>query len=153
MKINLHVIKCVVIIMQEEGKPFPLEPGSATIHHGRTVHYSRGNSTDTFRRGFIVNCRPASMVEYERKNKFDHGKAVCLQLLLHLCICHTRTIDNFNLRLTHTHARTHKFSFIEPIFPQLLQARPVPRSKLLRIVCGFLHARCPSCALSTASEH
>ena len=69
---------CGIVTMQNEGKPFPLEPGSATIHHGRTLHYSRGNSTDTRRRGFIVNCRPASMVEYERKNDYDHGKKVRL---------------------------------------------------------------------------
>jgi len=65
-----------VVVMQEEGRPFPLEPGGATIHHGRTMHYSRGNSTNAPRRGFIVNTRPAAMVEYERRNNYDHGKAV-----------------------------------------------------------------------------
>ena len=49
-----------------------LPAGSAVLWHGRTVHYSRGNSTDATRRTFIANFRPEQMVDWERKNGFDH---------------------------------------------------------------------------------
>ena len=49
--------------------------GDATLHAGRTLHYAFGNTTDQPRRGYIVNCRPASMVKFERDNNYDHGKA------------------------------------------------------------------------------
>ncbi|NJL73720.1 MAG: phytanoyl-CoA dioxygenase family protein [Saprospiraceae bacterium] len=49
-----------------------LQSGSCSFHHGRTVHYSRGNSTNGNRRAFILNFRPAAMIEYERERGFDH---------------------------------------------------------------------------------
>ena len=49
-----------------------LEPGDAVLWHGRTCHYSRGNSTDHRRRSFITNFRPEHMVQWERDNGFDH---------------------------------------------------------------------------------
>lgn len=59
---------------ESEGIAVELSPGSCTFHHGRTLHYSRGNTTDQQRRAFIVNFRPAAMIQYERENGFDHGK-------------------------------------------------------------------------------
>jgi ectoine hydroxylase-related dioxygenase (phytanoyl-CoA dioxygenase family) len=59
---------------EEEGLSVELKPGSCTFHHGRTLHYSRGNSTDTQRRAFIINFRPAEMIRMEREQGFDHGK-------------------------------------------------------------------------------
>jgi ectoine hydroxylase-related dioxygenase (phytanoyl-CoA dioxygenase family) len=58
-----------------EGVPIPLKPGSATFHHGATLHYSRGNTTTTHRRAYIVNFRPEAMVQYERQQGFDHGRS------------------------------------------------------------------------------
>ena len=49
-----------------------LTPGSAVVWHGRTLHYSRGNTTDQRRRTLIANFRPESMVRWERENGFDH---------------------------------------------------------------------------------
>jgi len=49
-----------------------LEPGSCVLHHGRTLHYSRGNSTAKNRRAFITNFRPKSMITFERKQGYDH---------------------------------------------------------------------------------
>ncbi|MDB4581608.1 phytanoyl-CoA dioxygenase family protein [Draconibacterium sp.] len=49
-----------------------LEPGSVVLHHGATVHYSRGNTTNSQRRAMIVNLRPKSMIKYERERGFDH---------------------------------------------------------------------------------
>ncbi|CAK8675710.1 unnamed protein product [Clavelina lepadiformis] len=52
----------------------PIRAGSCTLHHGRTIHYTRGNSTDKQRRAFIVNYRPGLMVTWERNHGYDHGK-------------------------------------------------------------------------------
>jgi phytanoyl-CoA hydroxylase len=59
---------------ESEGLAIELKPGSCTFHHGRTLHYSRGNATEDQRRAFIVNYRPAAMIAYEREKGFDHGK-------------------------------------------------------------------------------
>eukprot|EP00501_MAST-03F_sp_TOSAG23-6_P001607 GSMAST32.ASY1.ANO1.1674.1 assembled CDS len=53
----------------------PLNAGDAVIWGGRTLHYSRGNSTDKKRRTFIANFRPREMVKYQRENGFDHMRA------------------------------------------------------------------------------
>lgn len=59
---------------ESEGVAMPIMPGTAILHHGGTLHYSRGNSTGTDRRAFIVNFRPAAMIELERAQGFDHGR-------------------------------------------------------------------------------
>ncbi len=46
--------------------------GTCILHHGGTVHYARGNSTNKRRRAFITNYRPKAMIEFERKLGFDH---------------------------------------------------------------------------------
>ena len=60
---------------QAEGVPQPLKRGGCTVHTGRTLHYTGGNRTGLARRAYIVNFRPASMIDVERKNDYDHGKA------------------------------------------------------------------------------
>jgi ectoine hydroxylase-related dioxygenase (phytanoyl-CoA dioxygenase family) len=55
-----------------EAVSVPLKPGSCVLHHGATVHYSRGNSTGYNRRAMIVNFRPKEMIEFERERGFDH---------------------------------------------------------------------------------
>ena len=57
-----------------EGVAVPLSPGSCTFHSGGTLHYSRGNDTNTNRRAFIINYRPRKMIDLERLKGFDHGK-------------------------------------------------------------------------------
>lgn len=59
---------------EEEGVCVELKPGAGAFHHGRTLHYSRGNSTESHRRAFIINFRPAEMIKMEREQGFDHGK-------------------------------------------------------------------------------
>ncbi len=59
---------------EEEATAITLEPGSCTFHDGRTLHYSRGNTTPHQRRAFIINFRPAAMIALERAQGFDHGK-------------------------------------------------------------------------------
>ena len=56
-----------------ESTAVPLRPGSCAIHHGHTLHYSRGNSTGGNRRAFVLNFRPKKMVELERAQGFDHS--------------------------------------------------------------------------------
>lgn len=55
-----------------EATAVALKAGSCTFHHGRTIHYSRGNSTKKRRRAFILNFRPVEMIEFERKRGYDH---------------------------------------------------------------------------------
>jgi len=63
-------LKCIG--SENESVSVPLEPGSCVIHHGKTLHYSRGNSTKNNRRAFILNYRPKKMVELERQKGYDH---------------------------------------------------------------------------------
>jgi len=57
---------------EDEAVALEIKPGSCVFHHGGTLHYSRGNSTDKRRRAFITNFRPESMIRYERERGFDH---------------------------------------------------------------------------------
>lgn len=60
--------------IEEEGVAIEIKAGSCTFHHGRTLHYSRGNATNGQRRAFIINFRPNTMIQLERELGFDHGK-------------------------------------------------------------------------------
>jgi phytanoyl-CoA hydroxylase len=60
---------------ESEGIYVELQPGSCIFHHGGTLHYSRGNSTDKNRKALIVNFRPEKMIEMEREQGFDHGRS------------------------------------------------------------------------------
>ncbi|AEW98455.1 phytanoyl-CoA dioxygenase family protein [Streptantibioticus cattleyicolor] len=51
----------------------PLSPGEGVAHSGTTLHYSRGNTTDHTRRAYILNYRPAAMIQLEREQGMDHG--------------------------------------------------------------------------------
>jgi len=59
---------------ESEGLAIELRPGSCILHDGKTLHYSRGNSTDSQRRALIVNFRPEAMIRLEREKGFDHGR-------------------------------------------------------------------------------
>ncbi|MCG8306803.1 MAG: phytanoyl-CoA dioxygenase family protein [Cytophagales bacterium] len=57
----------------EEGSVYvELNPGSCVFHHGRTLHYSRGNTSKFHRRALITNFRPGLMIELERSMGYDH---------------------------------------------------------------------------------
>lgn len=60
---------------EAECEPMPLAPGSAGLHSGRTVHYSRGNTTSGPRRALILNFRPQAAIDFFRAHGFDHGRA------------------------------------------------------------------------------
>lgn len=57
---------------EDEAIAMEIKPGSCVFHHGGTLHYSRGNSTDTQRRAFITNFRPDEMIRYERERGYNH---------------------------------------------------------------------------------
>lgn len=70
----------ISLYLKDEGVPQPLKSGSCTFHTGRTLHYSRGNSTDGYRRAYITNYRPDTMIRWERKRNFSHGKEVTFNI-------------------------------------------------------------------------
>ncbi|XP_071116564.1 phytanoyl-CoA dioxygenase domain-containing protein 1 homolog isoform X1 [Haliotis cracherodii] len=51
-----------------------IRAGSVTVHHGRTLHYTRGNTTDKPRRAYVTAYRPRKMVDAFRQRGFDHGE-------------------------------------------------------------------------------
>lgn len=57
---------------ESEGIAIELKPGDCVFHHGGTLHYTRGNSTNLRRRAFITNFRPKAMIEFERNKGYDH---------------------------------------------------------------------------------
>jgi len=57
---------------EAEAVPAEIKKGSCVWHHGRTAHYSRGNSTPDRRRAFILNFRPYAMIELERSMGYNH---------------------------------------------------------------------------------
>ena len=57
---------------EDESVFIELNPGSCVFHHGSTLHYSRGNSTNSNRRALITNFRPKAMIELERSKGYDH---------------------------------------------------------------------------------
>ena len=59
---------------EEEGVAIEINPGSCVFHHGHTLHYSRGNSTEGNRRAYIINLRPEKMIALEREKGHDHGR-------------------------------------------------------------------------------
>ena len=67
---NKGALKCEG--SEENSVYIELPPGSAVFHHGGTLHYSRGNSTDDDRRAFITNFRPSDMIALERSQGVDH---------------------------------------------------------------------------------
>lgn len=60
---------------EEEGVAIEISPGSCILHHGHTLHYSRGNSTEGDRRAYIINLRPEKMIALEREKGHDHGRS------------------------------------------------------------------------------
>jgi ectoine hydroxylase-related dioxygenase (phytanoyl-CoA dioxygenase family) len=66
---------------EDEALAVELPPGACTIHHGHTIHYTRGNSTRLRRRALILNYRPQAMIELERARGFDHGLTVNVRQL------------------------------------------------------------------------
>ncbi len=67
-----HVLE-VKIEEQEEIAYLPVKRGGITIHDERIVHGSSGNSTDRWRRTYIVAFRSKACVDFERSIGFTHS--------------------------------------------------------------------------------
>lgn len=70
--------------LDDDGIPLDDPIGSCGLHGGQTLHYSRGNSTDTWRRAYILNYRPKSMVRL-----FAAVATVILATLRHILMLNT----------------------------------------------------------------
>ena len=55
-----------------EAQCMPLFAGGCTFHDGFTLHFSKGNITNSQRRALILNFRPKEMIELERIHGVDH---------------------------------------------------------------------------------
>lgn len=53
-------------------KCISLKAGGCTFHDGFTLHFSKGNCTNSQRRALILNFRPKRMIELERQQGVDH---------------------------------------------------------------------------------
>jgi phytanoyl-CoA hydroxylase len=51
----------------------PIERGDVTVHNERVMHGSGGNTTDGFRRAYVIAFRPVETVEIERSLGFTHS--------------------------------------------------------------------------------
>ncbi|MBK7643793.1 MAG: phytanoyl-CoA dioxygenase family protein [Planctomycetes bacterium] len=58
-----------------------LARGDATVHHERTVHGSGGNSSDGWRRGYVMAFRSQATVAEERARGFTHSHNDALEVL------------------------------------------------------------------------
>jgi len=57
---------------ENEGIACPITAGDMIVHDGRTLHYSRGNSTAKRRRALITNYRSEEMIKWERSIGYNH---------------------------------------------------------------------------------
>lgn len=55
-----------------ESQCVPLKSGGCTFHDGFTLHFSKGNKTESQRRALILNFRPEKMIKLEREQGVDH---------------------------------------------------------------------------------
>jgi len=53
--------------------PVPISRGDVTVHNERVMHGSGGNSTDGFRRAYILAFRSQPTIDIERKLGFTHS--------------------------------------------------------------------------------
>jgi phytanoyl-CoA hydroxylase len=58
---------------RDRPRPARLHRGDATVHHERTLHGSGGNTSDRWRRGWVIAFRAASAVAEERTLGFTHS--------------------------------------------------------------------------------
>jgi len=62
----------------------PVRRGSITVHNERIVHGSSGNTTDGWRRTYVVAFRSQRTVEYERSIGFTHSHNDSINWITHL---------------------------------------------------------------------
>lgn len=68
-----HTMVAAVDPTVDRIRPARMRRGAATVHHERTVHGSGGNTSDRWRRGYVVAFRSRDTVEREREMGFTHS--------------------------------------------------------------------------------
>ncbi len=68
-----HTLLTDVDPAHDEIRPVPIRRGDVTVHNERVLHGSGGNSTDGWRRAYIVAFRAAATVAEERRLGFTHS--------------------------------------------------------------------------------
>jgi phytanoyl-CoA hydroxylase len=76
-----HVMAARVDQGRDRIRSVRLEPGDATVHHERTLHGSSGNTSDRWRRGWVVAFRSGATVAAERAMGFTHSHNDDLEVL------------------------------------------------------------------------
>ncbi|MGA9278621.1 phytanoyl-CoA dioxygenase family protein [Ilumatobacter sp.] len=61
------------LLPTDEPVTVPIRRGDVTVHNERVMHGSGGNTTDGFRRAYILAFRPESTVQIERELGFTHS--------------------------------------------------------------------------------
>ena len=68
-----HTLLTDVDPAKDEVRPVPIRRGDVTVHNERVLHGSGGNSTDGWRRAYVVAFRAAATVAEERRLGFTHS--------------------------------------------------------------------------------
>lgn len=65
----------LVATLRAEDRPAParLQPGDVSVHHERTLHGSGGNTSERWRRGYVVAFRAEETIAAERAIGFTHS--------------------------------------------------------------------------------
>ena len=68
-----HTLQALVDEAREPIELGELNPGDVTVHHERTVHGSSGNTSERWRRGYVLAFRSEATVVAERALGFTHS--------------------------------------------------------------------------------
>jgi len=68
-----HSLVADVDPQRDEVRPVPIARGDVTVHNERIVHGSGGNTTDGWRRAYVIAYRARETVQLEREMGFTHS--------------------------------------------------------------------------------
>jgi hypothetical protein len=76
-----HTLVATVDPARDRIRPALLRRGDVSVHHERTVHGSGGNTSDRWRRGYVVAFRSAATIAAERAQGFTHSHNDTIEVL------------------------------------------------------------------------
>jgi hypothetical protein len=76
-----HTLVATVDPARDRIRPALLRRGDVSVHHERTVHGSGGNTSDRWRRGYVVAFRSEATIAEERAQGFTHSHNDTIQVL------------------------------------------------------------------------
>ena len=68
-----HALVCKVDPAVDDIRPQPISRGDVTVHAERTIHGSKGNRTDGWRRAYVLAFRSEKTIAEERAMGFTHS--------------------------------------------------------------------------------